>query len=88
MEAGVLVRSGVMETMRVDVPSPTEPGFVLVRNVLSTICGSDTHAVYDTPVSDSHRSGYPGHESVGVVAESTDAAFAKSTRHSLPWHVG
>lgn len=76
MEAGLLTRQGGMEVVEAAVPAVTGPGQVLVRNLVSTICGSDVHVVHDTPVTDTHRPGYPGHESVGVVVESSDPRMA------------
>lgn len=77
MQTGQLTGQGVMEIVTAPRPSVTGPGQVLVRNLVSTICGSDVHAIYDSPVTDTHRPGYPGHESVGVVAESSDPAYAE-----------
>lgn len=77
MQTGVLTSQGVMDVVEAPTPSVTGPGQVLVRNLVSTICGSDVHAIYDSPVTDAHRPGYPGHESVGVIEESSDPAFAE-----------
>jgi threonine dehydrogenase-like Zn-dependent dehydrogenase len=77
MHTGLLTSQGVMEVVEAPTPSVTGPGQVLVRNLVSTICGSDIHVVYDSPVTDAHRPGYPGHESVGVVAGSSDPAYAE-----------
>lgn len=70
----------------VDVGDAADPrpgdGEVLVRMHLASICGSDTHIVHDG----FHRPerlgvpGYPGHEGVGVVAESRAAGFAPGDR--------
>lgn len=76
METGLLTSQGVMAVVEAPTPSVTGPGQVLVRNLVSTICGSDVHVVYDSLVTDTHRPGYPGHESVGVVVETSDPAFA------------
>ena len=76
MQAGLLTGQGVVAVVEAPTPSVTGPGLVLLHNLVSTICGSDVHVVYDTPVTDTHRPGYPGHESVGVVVESSDPAFA------------
>jgi len=76
VEAGLLMRSGEFVTTEIEIPAVTEPGFVLVRNLVSTVCGSDVHAVYDLGLSEPQRPGYPGHESVSVVTESSDPAFA------------
>jgi L-iditol 2-dehydrogenase len=72
VEAALLVRSGSMTRGTVERPVVTGPGQVLVRNLVSTICGSDVHLVFHSPVAEENRPGYPGHEAVGVVAESSD----------------
>lgn len=78
MKASVLVRPGEVLTTSVAMPSISGNGQVLVRNLVSTICGSDVHIVFATDVvPETIRPGYPGHESVGVVAESSDPAFAQ-----------
>lgn len=77
MQTAMLTGQGVMTLVEAPTPSVTGPAQVLVRNVVSTICGSDIHAIYDSPVTGTHRPGYPGHESVGVVVESSDPAFAE-----------
>jgi L-iditol 2-dehydrogenase len=76
MQTGLLTSQGVMAVVEAPTPSVTGPGQVVVRNLVSTICGSDVHVVYDSPVTETHRPGYPGHESVGLVVESSDPAFA------------
>lgn len=45
MMAGLLTSQGVMAVGEAPVPSLTGPGQVLVRNLVSTICGSDVHVV-------------------------------------------
>lgn len=77
MDAGVLVGPGEVVVEQVDTPAVALPGQVLVRNVVSTICGSDVHVVYGAPVAAGNRPGYPGHESVGVVAESSDLSLSE-----------
>ncbi len=77
MQTGLLTSRGVMAVVEAPTPSVTGPGQVLVRNLVSTICGSDVHVVYASPVTDAHRPDYPGHESVGVIVESSDPAFAE-----------
>lgn len=77
MQAGRLVAPGQVVTEEVATPSATGPGQVLVRNLVSTICGSDVHLVFAAPVGPGHRPGYPGHESVGVVVESTSPNHAE-----------
>jgi L-iditol 2-dehydrogenase len=77
MQAARLVAASEVVVSDVDTPAITGPGQVLVRNLVSTICGSDVHVVYGAPVGPDNRPGYPGHESVGVVADSSDPAFAE-----------
>jgi 2-desacetyl-2-hydroxyethyl bacteriochlorophyllide A dehydrogenase len=61
----VVVSRGSIDVVRAEIPVPG-PGEVLVRSVVSGICGSDTHAVrgrhpfITLPY-------HPGHEVVGVV---------------------
>ena len=61
----------------VPVPDP-EPGKVLVRTSLASICGSDLHIVYmgwnahEFPL----PHGYPGHEGLGVVVDGGGTDFA------------
>lgn len=76
MQAAVLRRAGRLDVEDVPTPAVHGPGQVLVRNLVSTICGSDLHLVYASPVTEVGRPGYPGHESVGVVADSSDPAVA------------
>lgn len=61
-----------------EIPIPNmEPGKVLVKSTLSSICGSDLHIVYmgwnahEFPL----PHGYPGHEGVGVVVDPGDSSF-------------
>lgn len=78
MQAGRLIRPGEMVIEDVATPTLTGAGQVLVRNVVSTICGSDVHLVFAArELPDCVRPGYPGHESVGVVAESSEPAFVE-----------
>ena len=59
------------------MPDP-EPGKVLVRTRLASICGSDLHIVYmgwnahEFPL----PHGYPGHEGLGEVVDGGDTGFA------------
>lgn len=76
MLAATFVARGRLEVGEVQTPVLSGPDQVLVRNHVSTICGSDLHVVYDSSPDGTARPGYPGHESVGVVAESSDPAFA------------
>ena len=77
MKAGFLVTTGVVEVREVPKPIISDSNQVLIKNKLSTICGSDTHVVWDTkPETWAKTPGYPGHESVGVVEESNDPAIS------------
>jgi L-iditol 2-dehydrogenase len=77
MKAGFLVTTGVVEVREVPKPIISDSNQVLIKNRLSTICGSDTHVVWDTkPETWAKTPGYPGHESVGVVEESNDPAIS------------
>jgi L-iditol 2-dehydrogenase len=71
MEAALLVGPDEVVTRTVETPALSGPGQVLVRNLVSTICGSDMHVARVAPVGIENRPGYPGHESVGVVVESS-----------------
>jgi threonine dehydrogenase-like Zn-dependent dehydrogenase len=77
MQAARLIAPGELVVSDVDTPRVAGPDQVLVRNLVSTICGSDVHVVYGSPVGPDNRPGYPGHESVGVVADSSDPAFSE-----------
>ena len=62
----------------VPIPRP-EPGKVLVKTQLASICGSDLHIVYmgwnvyEFPL----PHGYPGHEGIGTVVESPVPEFSE-----------
>lgn len=78
MQAGLLIRQGEVVIQDVATPNLTGSGQVLVRNLVSTICGSDVHVVFAaTTDQDAVRPGYPGHESVGMVTASSDPAFVE-----------
>ncbi|TAL21560.1 MAG: dehydrogenase [Frankiales bacterium] len=71
MQAARLVGPGTVVVEDVERPAVMGPGQVLVQNLVSTICGSDVHVVYGATVEAGSRPGYPGHESVGLVVESS-----------------
>ncbi|AIG74573.1 MULTISPECIES: zinc-binding dehydrogenase [Amycolatopsis] len=77
MRAAYLAEPGVVAVGRFPIPRPEE-GQVLVEMRHASICGSDVHIVFDG-FHDQERlgsPGYPGHEGIGVVAESRSRAFA------------
>jgi L-iditol 2-dehydrogenase len=74
MRAAQLVAPGRLDVGEFPVPEPA-PGQVLVRTIRASICGSDTHVVFDgfEPDELPGRPGYPGHEGVGEVVASLSA---------------
>lgn len=62
-------------------PRPTSDGDVLVQMHYASVCGSDLHMLYDGLHREDMlgRPGYPGHEGVGVVAESRSDRFPVGT---------
>lgn len=79
--------SFVRETGRVlvgdfDRPQLRAPGHVVVEMHLASVCGSDVHSVFDGFLKPDGigKPGYPGHEGVGVVTESTSDAFRTGDR--------
>jgi 2-desacetyl-2-hydroxyethyl bacteriochlorophyllide A dehydrogenase len=63
----VVVSTGGIHVIQADIPRP-ERDQVLVRSVVTGVCGSDTHAAHGRHPFISLPY-YPGHEVVGVVAE-------------------
>ena len=76
MRAASLVRSGVVEVRDFPIPQPG-PHQVLVKMHYSSICGSDVHVIFDGFHNPEFlgRPGYPGHEGIGIVAETTHSEF-------------
>jgi L-iditol 2-dehydrogenase len=74
--AGQLVELGRMTCVEAPLEDLRD-GDLLVRSRYASICGSDLHVVNDGVETDPRlwRPGYPGHEGVGEVLESTDAGF-------------
>ena len=78
MPAAVATALKQVRCDQVPVPHP-EPGKVLVKSQLASICGSDLHIVYmgwnvyEFPL----PHGYPGHEGIGRVVESPVADFSE-----------
>lgn len=79
MKAAQFVELARMELVDAPIVPPRE-GELLVRSHSASICGSDLHKFFDGwEVGQSQlpfHPGYPGHEGVGWVEESTDALFA------------
>jgi threonine dehydrogenase-like Zn-dependent dehydrogenase len=62
-----------------DVPVPSVgAGEVLIRTEVAAICGSDLHAAADA--TSAQPPGYPGHEAVGMIADSRSPRFAAGER--------
>lgn len=80
MRAARLVGPGKLEVTEEPVPSPGE-GEVLVASKRASICGSDLHIVFDGFYRAEYPGppGFPGHEGVGVVEESTVDELAPGT---------
>lgn len=74
MRAAVLTAPGHVEVDDFPIPD-LGPGDVLVRMTRASICGSDLHVVYDGFAGAFGKPGYPGHEGIGVVAESRSEGF-------------
>ncbi|MBO0701754.1 MAG: zinc-binding dehydrogenase [Candidatus Dormibacteraeota bacterium] len=74
MRAAVLTAPARVEVDDFPIPD-LEPGDVLVRMTRASICGSDLHVVYDGFAGAFGKPGYPGHEGIGLVAESRSAEF-------------
>ena len=74
MKASRWVERGRVECEDVPAPTPAE-GELLVRTRFASICGSDLHSVFLNAPGGERPPGFPGHESVGVVVESSVAGF-------------
>lgn len=74
LRAAVLTAPGRVEVDEFPIPD-LDRGDVLVRMTRASICGSDLHVVYDGFAGAFGKPGYPGHEGIGVVAESRSEAF-------------
>ena len=79
--------SFVSETGRLGIgdferPQATAPAHVVVEMHLASVCGSDVHSVFDGFLKPEGigKPGYPGHEGVGVVTESTSDLFSSGDR--------
>ena len=81
MRAARMVESGRMVCEDAEVRPPGE-GELLVRNDMASLCGSDLHQVmmgFGLPEFPQAH-GFPGHEGIGVVAESRDQRFKQGDR--------
>lgn len=78
MRAGRLVELGRVEFEEVPVEAP-QPGELLVASRFASICGSDLHGVqYGVELPPPPwPPGYPGHEGIGHVLETTVDGFAE-----------
>ena len=78
MPAALAIDLGKLQCDDISIPV-MEPGKVLVKTEMASICGSDLHVVYmgwnayDFPL----PHGYPGHEGIGYVVESSVEDFVK-----------
>jgi len=77
MRAAYVPAANLVEVGNFPRPVAARTGDVVVQMHQASICGSDVHAVYDGFLSaDSVGApGYPGHEGVGVVAETRSELF-------------
>ncbi|MFC7328022.1 zinc-binding dehydrogenase [Marinactinospora rubrisoli] len=80
MRAAFMPRPGALEVGDFDVPRLAS-GQVLVEMRYASICGSDVHVVFDGFHNPDRlgRPGYPGHEGVGVVADTRSGRFPVGT---------
>lgn len=80
MRAGRIVGSGRVEYEEAEVKAPGD-GELLVRTTYASICGSDLHiAIPRDPVEVTGPPGFPGHEGVGEVVESSSPELAPGDR--------
>ena len=81
MRATHVPETGVITVREWPKPQATEPGTFVVRMTAASVCGSDLHAALHGTLHPMgpERAGYPGHEGVGVVAESHSEKFPEGT---------
>ena len=81
MLAAVVAGRGDIQCREVSAPEP-EPGSVLVRMQMASICGTDLHCVYGGYPKGEYpfAPGEPGHEGVGIVADGGGTAFKEGDR--------
>jgi L-iditol 2-dehydrogenase len=60
-------------------PAPATEGRLVLRTVVSSICGSDLHA-FRAPGHEFEQTDRLGHESIGIVEESADSRFPVGSR--------
>lgn len=73
MKAARLMDNGLVIWEQAPDPELKGPGEVLIRTTSAAICGSDLHNIFAATTTETYpcRPGYPGHESVGQVVESS-----------------
>lgn len=76
MRASHLIHPGLITIADWPDPEPVERGEFLVRMLMASLCGSDSHFVLES-AGEKERSkpGFPGHEGIGVVVDSRSDAF-------------
>lgn len=82
MRAARVPRAGTIEVVTWPDPVMSDSGQVIVRVEVASICGSDLHAVFEgnTPPGAGGIPGFPGHEAVGTVVESSSSRIAVGDR--------
>ncbi|MDQ1594827.1 MAG: hypothetical protein QOH40_1383 [Arthrobacter pascens] len=82
MRAAFMPEPGKIAVGDFPVPFAQNEGEVVVRMELASICGSDVHNIFDgfqNPAA-LGKPGYPGHEGIGLVAESRSPHFRPGDR--------
>jgi L-iditol 2-dehydrogenase len=81
MQAAVVTALRNIECREVPAPEP-QPGRVLVKILMASICGTDLHYVYHGWPRDNYplAPGEPGHEGVGVVVDGRGTPFEEGDR--------
>ena len=81
MKAAVVEARGQVSCQEVPMPEP-EQGRVLVKMLMSSICGTDLHWIFDRLARAEFplAPGQPGHEGIGVVIDSGGTDFTEGQR--------
>src|ERR1700693_1606737 len=81
MKAATLVAQGAIEFGQAPLPEIKTDDEVLIRTVVTAICGSDLHTIFSGTGPEPYpcRHGYPGHESIGEVVESRLPGIPRGT---------